>query len=200
VEGRRRVTGYAVAWTGLAAGFVVGLWLLLTRLPAEQLRPGELEPLTRVPNERSGPTIDDELSATDLTLGDAELTVSSSDGKLRMRVLIHTGRKERGLYTIEEGALQFSLGDKETLLLRLNNATYQREAGVARVRGTLVGYIAEGGQYFKAEELAWDRSSSSVTTEEVRYVGPSLEVTGERMRVNLETGVVKFEGPVEVGI
>ena len=65
---------------------------------------------------------------------------------------------------------------------------------------TLLGYIAQGGQYFRASQLVWDQSSQSVTTSEVRYVGPSVEVTGEKMHVNLATGQVRFDGPVEVGI
>jgi hypothetical protein len=194
------VTGYRVVWAVLLAGFVALVWWLIATAPAERILPGELQSASEDPRAGSSPTIDDTIGATNLSLKGAELTVSSSDGKMKLRVRADSGRKERGLYSIEEGSLQFTLGERDTLVLRLNNATYRREAGVVKVAGTLLGHITDGDQYFKAAELSWDQSSNTVRTSEISYVGPGFEVSGEQMSIDLPTGVVHFHGPVEMGI
>ena len=168
--------------------------------PAEKVSPEQLASKTRAPEDAPAATIDESLSATDLTVRHSEFTVNNKDGTLSMKMVIEEGTKRRGLYGIREGSLQFTLSEKSTLLIGLNNATYSREAGVVRVKGTLIGRIAEGGHYFKAEELSWDELEKRVSTKEVRYIGPGIDVTGKKMSIDMRTGEVTFDGPVDVGI
>lgn len=200
MERRWLPTAYGMLWFAVVGVFVGLSWLALTRGQLDRIAPGELDSGDIRPIDQPGASIEEGFVATDLTLRGAELTVSSADGDLRMRIYADLGAKRDNVYSIEQGGLLFTLENEDTLLLRLSNATYRREAGVITVRGTLTGYITEGGQFFQASELLWDESARSVSTQEVRYVSPSLEVRGERMNIDLETGTVRFDGEVEVGV
>lgn len=194
-----RVHFYNLLWIALGCMFFGGIWWLIHHAPAAVIDPAALTS-NRTPDAPAA-TVDESLGATDLALKGLSFSVTGGeDGRLKMELEAKEANKLRSLYTIREGSMQFFINDKNTLILGLNNASYSREAGVVRVSGTLIGRIAEGGQYFKAEELSWDESQMKVSTKEVQYVGPNLEVSGRQMSIDMRTGEVAFDGPVEVGI
>lgn len=130
----------------------------------------------------------------------ASLTLSSSDGSLQMRVWADQAEKTGSLYKIKDGSLQFMLQNRDTLIVRVTDGSLEYDTQVARVDGQLIGHLIEGNQYFSAERLVWDVNSKQVDIEKVRYIGPSVEVTGRSTRIDLATGEVMFSGPVEAGI
>ena len=105
-----------------------------------------------------------------------------------------------GDYQITSGALQFVLGDKQTLLLRVTDGRYLQAKDIATVSGTLVGYLQGSQQWFTAERVVWDSHGQTLNAETVRYVAPGFEVSGSKMSVDLTTDEVRFEGPVEAGV
>jgi hypothetical protein len=198
------ITPYRILWSA-AIVVVVALMVWLVRRdpgPAyEPVRLGELKSsvLRDGPHEAS---IDERASALSAELGDAEISVHSSDGKVKMRLWADEARKKAGHYTLKQGALQFEMSDAghgNTVLLKVSDATYRREAGVVRVSGTLVGHVVGGNHFFSAEELVWDQSVALVTARRVHYVGPALDISGDSMTIDMATGKVQFDGPVEAG-
>jgi hypothetical protein len=194
-----RVHLYSLLISVLGIATLGGVWWLVHNAPAPIIEPASLSS-NRAPDAPAA-TIDESLGATDLALKGLSFSVTGGDdGRMKMELEAKEANKLRSLYTIHEGSMQFFINEKNTLVIGLNNASYSREAGVVRVSGTLIGRIAEGGQYFKAEELSWDEAQMKVSTKEVQYVGPNLEVSGRQMSIDMRTGEVSFDGPVDVGI
>lgn len=130
----------------------------------------------------------------------ASLTLSSSDGKLQMRVWADKAAKQGTEYEIKQGALQFVMENRDTLLVRVNDASMSTVSNMVTVSGSIIGRLVSGGQYFAAQKLKWDRDQKRVRVSEVRYIGPGVEVSGKSMSIDLATGEVNFQGPVEAGI
>lgn len=201
-----RISAYSLAWAMLLVLFAAAIWWAVSNAPGRRLRPEEVAGARRVPEQAPAASIDESLSATDIFVKGTEWTETGKDGKVTMRVRFEEATKQRGLYAIREGTLRFSLRnketgeDKDTLVITLSNASYSAEAGLIRVKGTLLGQVAQGGHFFKAEELSWDQGEMRVRTRQVQYRGPSIDVSGRGMSVNLENGEVRFDGEVEVGI
>jgi hypothetical protein len=198
------LSGYWLFWAavlvafGLAVWWVVAVWLHSPRFT--EVKPEEVQS-TAVPTPNPEPqNIGEAAGPLKIDVNKAELSLSSGDGELKMRLWAAKASKIEDYFTIDEGTLQFTMKDHNTLLLRVTDAEYRRNRGVATVSGTLVGSIEGTGQYFSAEKLSWDQAGHTVTTETVRYVGPHVDVTGKQMRINMDTGVVTFEGPVEAAI
>jgi hypothetical protein len=198
------LSAYRLIWAGAALAVVALVAWLVSRDPGsayEHAVPGELKSSVEKvkPRELS---IDESASALQAELGDAEISVRSSDGKVKMRLWADEARKSAGHYTLKEGALQFDMSDggvDNSVVLRVSDATYRREAGVVRVSGSLVGHVIGGNHYFAAEELYWDQSEARISARRVHYVGPALDVSGDSMSIDLATGQVDFTGPVEAG-
>ncbi len=204
------VSWYGAGWT-LAVLLLAGgvFWLLNLRgseaekgVPLDQIKLDSRAD-TKKP-EQGAESIDEQAAALELGLQDAQLSITSDDGSVSMTLWADEGSKKAGNYKIGTGTVLFSTRKKDesqsTVLIRVTDASFVREAGTAKVRGTLTGYIYEGEQYFTAQELYWDKDSSSITAHAVRYIGPSVEVSGSKMRINLLDKSVVFEGPVEAGI
>lgn len=130
----------------------------------------------------------------------ASLTLSSSDGSLQMRVWADQAVKNGQTYTVSEGALQFVLENRDTLLVRVTDAKLQSDKNVARVDGALLGHLLASGQYFSAKHLIWSLNEKYVTVEDMTYIGPSIEVHGRQMRIDLASGTIDFQGSVEAGV
>jgi len=201
-----RISRYAAVWILAIAAFGGAVWWLITSAPGPRITSSQLSSNPRAQASTPAASIDERLSATNVKIRKSEFTVNSEDGSVKLRVLAAEGSKQRDVYNIRDGALEFSLSKdgaankQNVVVVHINNATYSSSAGVVHVRGSLVGRIAAGGHTFSADELSWDEGQKKVTTSEVRYVGPNLDVSGKRMSVDLETGTVSFDGPVEVGI
>lgn len=202
------VSLYGVAWllAGLACCALL-LWLLILRpgargtaVPLERIKLDSRKDDAKGGPDQPAPSVDDQAAAIELGLQDAELSITSGDGSISMTLWADAGSKVGGNYRIKTGALQFAQKGKDTILIRVTDASFVRERGTAKVRGTLTGYIYGSDQYFTAQELYWDKDKSVVTAHAVRYVGPSVDVSGSEMSIDLITKAVRFEGPVEAGI
>jgi hypothetical protein len=165
------------------------------RVPPEEVRSPVVED-NNPPDQDAGKT--PEPFKVDVSA--ASLTLSSSDGSLQMRVWADKAEKTGAIYKIKDGSLQFMLENRDTLIVRVTDGSLQHDNQIARVDGQLIGHLIEGNQYFSAEKLVWNVNSKQVQIEEVRYIGPSVEVTGHSTRIDLATGEITFTGPVEAGI
>ncbi|MCH7472336.1 hypothetical protein IIA79_05225 [bacterium] len=196
--------GYRYAWAVLVVLFGLSVWWVLFKMETgpvfSDVDPSEVKKSTRSSESQEAQAIAERVEPLNMELSKAEFSLSSADGFLIMRVWADKAVKEGGHYTIDQGVMQFALEDRNRLLLKVADATYRVESGVARVTGTLEGYIETGGQYFEAKEVTWDQGTKLVSATTVRYVGPHIEVTGERMSIDLATGIVTFDGPVEASI
>lgn len=192
---------YLLIWGAVLAAFASLLWLAvyvwLQGAEFTTVKPEEVQSTAVPESTRKEPSIEEQAGPLKVGVSEAQLSLSSGDGQLKMRVWADQALKEGGQFSIDEGALQFTLQDHNTLLLRVSDADYRQESGVAHVSGTLIGSIEGTGQYFLAESLSWDQAQLYVTAEKVRYIGPHVDVTGEKMQIDLATGEVSFLGPVE---
>jgi hypothetical protein len=196
--------GYRLAWLAVLVAFGLLLWLILARWTAwplfTEVDPSEVRSSEAEEETQQQPSIEKLAGPLTIEVEQAELSLSSTDGELKMRVWADQARKEGDRYQLDEGALQFSLKDRNTLLLRVTDAEYRLEAGVAHVSGTLIGSIVGTEQYFSAERLSWNQVEGTVNAEIVRYIGPHCEVTGAAMQIDLASGQIKFNGPVQAAI
>lgn len=198
------INAYRVFWLAAVLLFAISVYWVLFVRPRDPAS-------TRVkPEEVQSPVIDQanppEQSVSkrpdpvNVDVNGASLTLSSSDGTLQMRVWADAAAKQGTNFEIKQGALQFLMANKDTLLMRLNDASMSTVSNVVQVNGSIIGRLVNGGQYFSANKLRWDQSQKRVEVSEVRYIGPGVEVTGKSMSINLATGEVTFQGPVEAGI
>ena len=146
------------------------------------------------------PSIAGDGGPEEVEISGAEFVIKSADGSLVMKVWADEALKNESRYSVREGVLQFVMDQRNTLLLKVSNASFSDESGIARVSGTIVGNIVGSEQFFSAENLTWDQSTEQVSASAVSFVGPSLEVMGERMVIELATGEVRFEGTVTAGV
>jgi hypothetical protein len=199
------ITRYGLAW--LAAALVVCAtvaWALFLR-PGSRGSPVPLDEIKLEASETDSgsekeQSIDEQAAALQLGLKDADLSITSDDGSVRMQVWFEEGEKKGAEFSIRSGAVLFAARDKPTVIIRVTDGSFRREAGRAQIKGTLTGYVSEGPQFFTAKELYWDRASEVITATQVRYVGPNFEVAGSEMTVDLITKQVEFDGPVELGV
>jgi hypothetical protein len=182
---------------GLGASVYFGL---MKGEPSVPVNPESVRPSDRAAPVAKEQNIEEEFRALKLSLGDAQLSLASADGKLKMRVWAESGDKEGSYYKISEGVMEFSKAEQESLIIKVSGADYRMEQGIAYVKGTLTGYVESNRQYFTAEELSWNPAKHQVTAKRVTFRSPHIEVMGEDMTVDLETGTVEFSGPVEAGI
>jgi hypothetical protein len=198
------VNGYRIAWALGALLFMFGAWWLAVRSPAgrifEKIEPGDVKIKSLEGQRMQEPTIEGEGGPRDIEVLGAEFVIKSADGSLVMHVWADEARKDEGRYSVREGVLQFVMDQKNTLILKVSNANFSDASGIARVSGTIVGHIVGSEQFFSAEDLTWDQSTEQVRATTVSFVGPSLEVKGERMVIELDTGEVRFDGTVTAGV
>lgn len=193
----------AAAWgtilLALGAGvyyalFAPGAGRDLPEIPPEAMQSSEF---ADAPKEQS---VDEQARGLKVGLEEAQITLSSGDGKLKMRMWATDGQKDGATYRVNDGVLLFALENQDSLILKVSDAEYRVEQDIAYVKGTLTGYLVGSQQFFSAAELAWDQQDKSVTARKVTYTGPHVEVSGEEMQVDMATGEVRFRGPVDAGI
>jgi len=201
---RAAAGAYGLLWLLALLGFGLLTWWSVRAVHLGPALPPVLPGQVRTTAFSDSPvpeqTIKQRTQPLRLSVSGADFTLSSSDGTLKMRVWADKAAKSGGAYDLSEGALEFVLQNHDTLLLRVTDGTFRVESGVAQVSGTLIGHLVSGGQYFSAERLTWDQRSHAVQAERVRYTGPNIDVRGDQMSINLETGKAEFTGPVEAGI
>ncbi len=149
------------------------------------------------------PTLGQRAGPLNLNAEGAELNISSSDGSLIMRLWADSVRKEGPDINVAEGVLQFEMSEGSSLLVRVSSCLINIEDDdLMTVSGDIKGNIRGTGQYFSGSHLSWDRSGNAIEVDEVYYVGPNIEVRGERMTVELDPDNLRvtFDGPVEAGV
>ncbi len=133
-------------------------------------------------------------------VGGVDFSLSSRDGELILRLWAKEGGKVGNTFTLEEGVILFSLPEHDALLLKLSDSKFTSEIGTVEISGTITGEVLGTGQFFQAQELHWRLDEQQITANKVVYRGPNIDVSGEQMNLNLETGEISFEGLVEAGV
>lgn len=145
-------------------------------------------------------TLEDRAAPVSIDLENVEVALSSSDGSLKMQLWAKRARREAGDLLIVQGALQFAMENRNTMLVTISDGMYSQDDKQAKVTGELQGRIEESEQYFEANELIWDITGSAITTRDVSYHSPTIEVTGGCMCIDLKTGEIIFEETVDASI
>jgi lipopolysaccharide export system protein LptC len=206
------VTRYRLGWLGLVVLAVAATLLLVfgrqvAPVPLEDVKPSIAPPDRSVPEFQEKPFADLIVNMSEL-----ELSLSSSDGALKLRIWATKADKTERGYELEDGVLQFAMEERGTLVLRVQEATFTIATDTVELSGSLVGQIMSNDQaddrnrgldnyqYFEATKLIWNLNEDMVHTDKVVYRAPNIDVSGERMTLDLSTRVVTFEGKVEAGV
>jgi hypothetical protein len=230
-NGQALITRYRVRWLLLVALFVIVVaWLVVISRPAP-VAPGDVRSAVHSENPPAQRLEGEEemLERLKANMTELELTVSASEGQLRLRVWAAAARKDETRYEIDDGLLQFEMENRDTLLLRVEDALLTLDprltrmfstldslwwmstpvAGLLRVERSLTGIIIERrspGQeagtnsYFEATGLLWDGIHGMINAGSVTYSAGDIEVNGQSMLLNLRTGEINFEGAVEASL
>ena len=201
------LNSYRIAWIVVILLFGTAIWWFALRSPearrhagsvsSEQvklLRDTELEP------EETKPGSLEDSAPKDIQVDNADVVIVGQEGDVEMRLWVKTGTRDGSTFKLIEGTMQFLLKDKRTLLLRITDGSFASEEGRVRVEGSITGNVDGTSQYFEARQLVWSEHSNQVETHSVRYIGPYVDVTGDNMIIDVETGQVFFDGPVTAGI
>jgi hypothetical protein len=209
------VTTYRLTWLVLLALVVAAtVWLALGRrivpVPANEVRPtiaAQEEPQQEYRQEPFADLI--------IEMNEIELSLSSREGSLKLRVWAREAEKNETGYAISDGVLQFAMEERSTLLLHVQDASLATATDTVELSGSLVGHVMDGSQtgevqpdaddtggdqYFEATRLTWNMNESVIRSDKVVYRAPSIDVSGERMILDLATGGIEFEGKVEAGV
>jgi hypothetical protein len=117
-----------------------------------------------------------------------------------VRIWARQAEKNETGYAIEDGVLQFAMEERSTLMLHVEDATFTAATDIVELSGSLTGHVTGSDQYFEATKLTWKLDSTLVRTDKVVYRAPNIDVSGERMILDLASGEVRFEGQVEAGV
>lgn len=200
---RRYFSPNRLRWLAIILLLGCAVWYGLFLLPSNMRRIKLAEVQTNEPGAQTSEpekSIDEQAEGMRMNVNNAQITMSSGDGQMKMRMWAESGDKNGDVYGIDQGALQFALESRDTLILKVTDGKFTQKKESAQVEGTLIGYIVGSQQFFSASTLTWDPNGRLVTATRVTFSSPHMEVTGDRMTINLETGEVRFEGPVEAGI
>lgn len=191
-------------WLVVLLLFFAAVWWLLNRARAPdsytQVRPEEVK-LESMPEEKAR-DLEDEMNENPLNIAiqDVQFSVRSDNGELVMNVYASEAEKDGSNYSLSEGVIQFQTEQGRELVLTVTDGLYEQDQGVVRIRGDIIGAINESRQFFSADELTWTQSSNDLTATKVLYQAPSIEVSGESMLIDMDSGEVRFDGTVEANI
>jgi hypothetical protein len=193
-------TRYAVLWLGLLALIAYAAWqflfvgqqpAVLGPVPANQVKaeavasPEDLSQKLEKPAE-----------PMEAFLDEARFSLTSPDGQTQLEVRARKAEKKGKSYGLKLGSLEFTRDKRLQLRLKITDANYNVENGVAHVVGSMQGTLPESGQSFSAERLRWDERTNVVSADVVRYEADRFEISGSSMQIALDTGRVQFSGPV----
>lgn len=200
----RYLNRYRIFWLTMVAAFAVLVYWLLFVKPAgpeyTEVNPEEVRNTAISDSPEKEPTIGQRVDPLQLNAEGAELSISSSDGSLIMRLWAKSAVKKKQVFSLDDGALEFMMNSGTTLLVHVSSCEFRRKEDLITVQGNITGSISGTGQYFSGKRLSWDRNQKFVTADEVTFVGQKIEVHGQKMHINMETSEVTFEGPVEAGV
>lgn len=193
-------SAYAVIWLLLLLGLGGGMWWMVFKAqpPAAlgPVKPEEVKTEALGAAETEPATAEKRPEPARAYLEQAELSVASPDGSLRLDVRATEAHKEGSRYRLKQGLISFRSENADQLELTISDGTYLLEAGVAYIEGSLSGRVLGTNQQFEAQRLRWNQMSNAVLAEAVRLRGDNFAVAGERMRIQLPQGLIEFDGPV----
>jgi hypothetical protein len=211
------VTAYRLTWLVMLAIVVaITLWLALGRRVAP-VAPEDVKPSIAKPEALTQEYQEEPFADLIVNMSELELSLSSSDGKMKLRLWATRAEKNETGYAIEDGVLQFAIEERSNLMLHVQDATFTTATDTVELSGSLVGHVMSGtdeenqepDQYFEATKLTWKLDGTTTDTGEivwyvyadkVVYRAPKIDVSGERMILELPSGKVRFEGQVEAGV
>lgn len=135
-----------------------------------------------------------------LNVEDAEMTVASADGYLKMHLWADNVAKNGPEMSVKGGLMQFETDNDDTLLIELTEAKYRTDEDVLTITGELRGIVEREQLQFTARKVIWDQKASVVRAEEVELTGPVGVVVGKNMELDMLTGIIKFNGQVKARI
>ena len=199
-NGAGLVTRYRITWLMLLVLAIAVTLLLIFGRSVTPVASTDVKPSIITKNQPEQQYEEEPFADLIVNMTELELSLSSSDGALKVRIWARQAEKNQAGYAIADGVLQFAMEERSTLLLRVQNAEFAMATGEVAVSGSLVGHITGSSLFFETQELIWRQDENRINTAKVTYRAPNIEVTGERMTLDLETGVVRFEGAVEAGV
>ena len=174
------VTRYRVRWLTIVVAFVgVLVWLVVNHSSS----PVDADDVKSAVKEANPPpqTIKQQAGPLNINTENLELSLSSGDGSLVMRIWAGSARKIGSRYEISNGAMQFVTDESDTVLLQLEDAVYTQDEGVARIEGSIIGHISGSEHYFDARSVEWDITGNLLEAAAVTFRSPIFEVTGDEM-------------------
>jgi len=198
--GAGAITRYRIIWLAVVAAGVVVTLLIVFGRPFTPVALEDVKSAVREDNPTSQSYSEEKFGQLVANMHELEMSLSSGSGDLRLRVWAEEAVKDKRSYAINNGALQFAMENRNTLLVRVEDARFAEEDQAVKVSGSLTGYITGSNQYFEAKQLSWDMSTNEVRTEKVTYIAPNIQVSGECMCLDMDTGNVRFEGTVEASV
>jgi hypothetical protein len=194
------ITRYRITWLLMLAAVVAVTLVLVFSRSVPPVSIEDVKPSVYRANKPEPEYQEERFADLIIDMNELEISLSSSDGSLKVRIWAREAVKNQAGYAIADGVLQFAMEERSTLLLRVQDAVFTLATGEVNVSGSLVGHVTGSDQYFEAQKLSWFQDESLIHTDKVTYRAPSIDVSGERMTLDLETGVVRFEGAVKAGV
>lgn len=189
---------YRLIWATLVFLFVGATILTVWLMTPAPVSPDDIK--TAQSKNPPPQTLEERAAPVNIDLENVEVVLSSSDGSLKMQLWAKKARRDNGALMIIQGALQFEMENRNTMLVMISDGIYSQDDKEAKVNGVLRGKIEESQQYFEASELTWDISGTEIKTQDVNYYSPTIEVTGGCMCLDLKTGEIIFEKTVDAAI
>ena len=204
------VNSYRLLWVALILGFGLLIWWFTMRSTgarrlAEEFDPAQIKRLPTEEEQQQEPELPKpdnfaDAAPKEIVVDDADFAITGPDGLTVMKLWVRKGTRDGSEFKLEKGTLELEMKNKSTLLLNVTDGLFASEEGSVRVEGSITGQIYGTDQFFEARRLVWMQDSNSVRTETVRYIGPFVDVTGDRMDFDVATGEITFDGPVTAGI
>ncbi len=204
------LNSYRVIWIMLILLFGGLIWWFALRSPEALKVASEFDAsqIKRPAPEQSAAQEDADAKATtfedtapkEIVLDNADFSITGQSGNVEMKLWVKTGTRDGNEFKLKEGTLQFQMKNHSTLLLNVTDGLFASGENSVQVEGSITGQIYGTEQFFEAKRLIWQQDSNCIQTESVRYIGPFVDVTALGMQFDVESGEVKFDGPVTAGI
>ena len=201
---RPLVTSYRIMWVAIPAVFLAVVAYLLFVQPAggrfAEVDRREVRLATDAPDDLGQQHPSQPPEPSQLNVEDAEVTVASADGYLKMHLWADRLAKDGPAYAVEGGLMQFETENGDTLLIEITSADYRTDDDIMTITGELRGIVEREQLQFTAREVVWDQRGNKLLARQVGLAGPVVNVTGQEMELDMLTGIVRFNGQVKAGL
>jgi hypothetical protein len=201
------INSYRLVWVFVLVLFGAAIWWFALRSPEASRHAGTIssDQVKLVRDKEQDPVEEKpqnllESAPKDIEVDDADVVIVGKDDAVGLKLWIKNGTRDGSTFKLVEGTIEFLKDNQTTVLLHVTDGSFASDAGQVRVMGSITGNIDGTNAYFEAKNLMWNQDSNLVEAHSVRYIGPYVDVTGERMLIDVKTGHVIFDGPVTAGI